>query len=65
MNGKEEENMAYKSKKFIHGEILTHGHLNNIIEGIDECKELCSLDNILRIVELTQKQEVDLFVFAG
>lgn len=30
--------MAYKSKKFSNGETLTHDHMNNIIEGIDECK---------------------------
>ena len=57
--------MAYKSKKFIHGEILTHGHLNNIIEGIDELKSTMGPETILKLLELPQQQSVDLFVFAG
>ena len=32
--------MAYKTKTFSKGETLTHDHMNNIIAGIDELKEV-------------------------
>lgn len=42
--------MAYNTKTFSQGEILTHDHMNNIISGIDELKSNSIIKNGLKTI---------------
>ena len=45
--------MAYSTKTFSQGETLTHGHMNNIISGIDELKSNNIIKNGLKTINGT------------
>lgn len=71
--------MAYKTKTFSKGEVLTHDHMNNIIAGIDEvkaggggglygqAKRLISRFNhqYMKNIDYKSDTKVDIAIFAG